>query len=177
MKDKQALTTGEVAKYCGVNFRTVIRWIERGHLEAYKLPGRGDNRVPLASFLNFLEKNNMPVPEALSAQERQLIIYSQDDFGAELAALARRSGWEPLLTDDAIYFGGLLAQKLPAAILLTQSTAIASVNRILRTLELNHSLLLLLVTKEALSTELGDGWLHSQWPQDIERLQQQLDSL
>lgn len=60
---KDALTTGEVAKHCGVNFRTVIRWIEKGYIEAYKLPGRGDNRVPIASFVAFLNSNNMPVPE------------------------------------------------------------------------------------------------------------------
>jgi excisionase family DNA binding protein len=51
--DKQALTTGEAAKYCGVNFRTVIRWIERGHLDAYKLPGRGDNRIPVDTFVDY----------------------------------------------------------------------------------------------------------------------------
>ncbi|MDO6805884.1 helix-turn-helix domain-containing protein, partial [Wenyingzhuangia sp. 1_MG-2023] len=60
VRGKQVLTTGEVAKYCGVNFRTVIRWIERGHLEAYKLPGRGDNRVPVAGFVRFLQSNEMP---------------------------------------------------------------------------------------------------------------------
>ena len=60
---KDALTTGDVAKYCGVNFRTIIRWIEKGYLDAYKLPGRGDNRIPVASFVAFLRSNNMPVPE------------------------------------------------------------------------------------------------------------------
>ncbi|ASP40977.1 hypothetical protein CHH28_17240 [Bacterioplanes sanyensis] len=65
MREKQALTTGEVAKFCGVNFRTVIRWIERGHLQAYKLPGRGDNRIPVNGFVEFLKDNHMPVPDEL----------------------------------------------------------------------------------------------------------------
>ena len=72
MREKQALTTGEVAKYCGVNFRTVIRWIERGHLDAYKLPGRGDNRIPVESFVDFLNNNNMPVPEELDSGDINL---------------------------------------------------------------------------------------------------------
>ena len=76
MRDKQALTTGEVAKYCGVNFRTVIRWIERGHLEAYKLPGRGDNRIPVDSFVNFLKGNNMPVPDDLMMGGKTLLLLS-----------------------------------------------------------------------------------------------------
>ena len=53
MTDKNTLTTGEAAKYCGVNFRTVIRCIERGHLKAYKLPGRGDNRIPVKDCVRF----------------------------------------------------------------------------------------------------------------------------
>ena len=63
---KQALTTGEVAHYCGVNFRTVLRWIKRGYLNAYQLPGRGDHRIPVDGFLLFLEKHKIPVPEDLS---------------------------------------------------------------------------------------------------------------
>jgi len=33
VQEKNTLTTGEIAKHCGVNFRTVIRWIKRGHLK------------------------------------------------------------------------------------------------------------------------------------------------
>lgn len=62
---KAVLTTGEAAAFCGVNFRTVIRWIEKGRLEAYQLPGRGDNRIPIEGFVRFLEQNGMPVPKAL----------------------------------------------------------------------------------------------------------------
>ena len=116
MRDKQALTTGEVAKYCGVNFRTVIRWIERGHLDAYKLPGRGDNRIPVNSFINFLQDNNMPVPEDLALGGRTLVLLAQDgDPTAEIASFVRRVGWEPLITTDPIQFGFLLAQHQPGA--------------------------------------------------------------
>lgn len=63
--EKRAFTTGEIANYCGVNFRTVIRWIKRGHLNAYQLPGRGDNRIALEELVDFLERYNMPVPPEL----------------------------------------------------------------------------------------------------------------
>lgn len=65
MWEKTCLTTGEAARFCGVNFRTVIRWIKRGHLRAYQLPGRGDNRIETKEFLAFLARNEMPVPEEL----------------------------------------------------------------------------------------------------------------
>jgi len=67
--DKRTLTTGEIARYCGVNFRTVIRWIKRGYLNAFQLPGRGDNRVEVEDFLIFLKKNNIPIPEEFQYEE------------------------------------------------------------------------------------------------------------
>lgn len=73
MNEKRALTTGEIAKFCGVNFRTVIRWIEKGYMSAYKLPGRGDNRVTIDEFLRFLESNNMPVPDSLLPKKGSLV--------------------------------------------------------------------------------------------------------
>jgi two-component system, cell cycle sensor histidine kinase and response regulator CckA len=61
---KKVFTTGETAKWCGVNFRTVLRWIERGQLNAYRLPGkRGDFRITSDSLLTFLHENQMPIPD------------------------------------------------------------------------------------------------------------------
>ena len=60
---KRSFTTGEVAYFCGVSFRTVIQWIKRGHLNAYQLPGRGDNRIGVGDLLNFMEEYGMPIPE------------------------------------------------------------------------------------------------------------------
>lgn len=67
MSSPYTLTTGEIAEYCDVNSRTVIRWIQRGHLRAYQLPGRGDNRVAVEDFLRFLKRHRMPVPEELQS--------------------------------------------------------------------------------------------------------------
>lgn len=76
---KDAFTTGEVAKFCGVNFRTVIRWIEKGYIEAYKLPGRGDNRVPIKALIDFLNKNAMPVPDEVAELASSL----EEDAGVD----------------------------------------------------------------------------------------------
>lgn len=78
MLERQVLTTGEVAKYCGVNPRTVIRWIERGHLKAYHLPGRGDSRVEVHDFLSFLREHEMPIPEELLEPSRVRVSSSGD---------------------------------------------------------------------------------------------------
>ena len=99
MKDREhkheALTTGEAAKYCGVSFRTIIRWIDKGRLEAYKLPGRGDNRIPIGAFVNFLKANKMPIPDELLDQ----------DTGQKIAQFTEQVGEDKvkiLIIDDDI---------------------------------------------------------------------------
>lgn len=164
MRGKQALTTGEVAKYCGVNFRTVIRWIERGHLEAYKLPGRGDNRIPLPGFISFLQSNQMPVPDELRGQGRTLLVLVEGDrVGAEIASSARRSGWEPLLAGDSMQFGFLFAEQQPAAIVVNSLDLLEAVNRLRRDGD-NPELLCILAGTDVMSTEARPGWQLVSWP-------------
>jgi len=62
---KTMLTTGEVAQFCGVNHRTVHRWIRDGRLKAFSLPGRGDHRVPVNACIAFFREYDIPVPPQL----------------------------------------------------------------------------------------------------------------
>ncbi len=54
------LTTGTVARYCGVSKVTVLRWIEKGNLVAFKLPG-GQNRIHRDDFFAFAKKHGIPI--------------------------------------------------------------------------------------------------------------------
>ena len=54
------LTTGAVAEYCGVSNVTILRWIEKGHLTAFRLP-EGHYRIHRDDFSKFLAKHNIPV--------------------------------------------------------------------------------------------------------------------
>ena len=54
------ITTGTVAKYCGVSKVTVLRWIEKGHLNAFRLP-EGHCRIHRDDFFAFLAKNSIPI--------------------------------------------------------------------------------------------------------------------
>jgi excisionase family DNA binding protein len=54
------LTTGTVARYCGVSKVTVLRWIEKGNLVAFKLPG-GQNRIHRDDFFAFANKHGIPL--------------------------------------------------------------------------------------------------------------------
>jgi len=90
----QQFTTGEVASLCGVTLRTVINWINRGLLHAYKLPGRRrDNRIPRAELIAFMVKNQLPLPDFLRDVDNV--------GGARSEALARvPSGQQVLVVDD-----------------------------------------------------------------------------
>ncbi|WP_419811410.1 helix-turn-helix domain-containing protein [Bacterioplanoides sp.] len=171
MRDKQALTTGEVAKYCGVNFRTVIRWIERGHLEAYKLPGRGDNRIPVESFVAFLKGNNMPVPDELALGGKVLLLLANNsDTSIEISAAVRRAGWDVKVTADPIQFGFMIAQQSPGAIAITADKDRQSVEKVLKDVEGRDILCLCFdkpANKEAANSH---AWLYYHWPTDQQEL-------
>lgn len=116
---KRALTTGDVAGYCGVNFRTVLRWIERGHLKAYQLPGRGDNRIEVRDFLGFLQENRMPVPEEFQAISRQILIVEDEPAMAHtLKRVLHRAGYETQHATDGFSAGALLASWHPSLMTL-----------------------------------------------------------
>jgi CheY-like chemotaxis protein len=106
--NKRNLTTGDIAKLCGVNFRTVIRWIQRGHLKAFQLPGRGDNRVQVADFIDFLNENHMPIPEELQPSARRVLIVEGDTQSAAVMETAlRAAGFETRLATDGFSAGAL----------------------------------------------------------------------
>jgi excisionase family DNA binding protein len=54
------LTTGVVARHCGVSKVTVLRWIEKGNLMAFRLPG-GQNRIHRDDFFTFAAKHSIPI--------------------------------------------------------------------------------------------------------------------
>ncbi|MFC1941621.1 excisionase family DNA-binding protein [Chloroflexota bacterium] len=53
-------TTGAIARQCGVSKVTVLRWIEKGEMTAFKLPG-GQNRIHRDDFYAFATKHSIPV--------------------------------------------------------------------------------------------------------------------
>jgi excisionase family DNA binding protein len=122
MSEVKVLTTGEAAKYCGVNFRTIIRWIERGELEAYKLPGRGDHRIQVADFVAFLQKNKMPVPDSLQSATTDnnlvLVIEDQPEMAAALRRVLMRHGFEVEVAKDGFHAGTLLSSLKPVLVTL-----------------------------------------------------------
>ncbi len=76
--EQEPLTTGQVAEYCHVTYRAVLKWIAEGKLQAYRTPGK-HSRVRVEDFIEFLKKYHMPIPEGLSAVSSQKRILIADD--------------------------------------------------------------------------------------------------
>lgn len=117
MKEKQVLTTGDVARYCGVHFRTVTRWIQRGHLKAFHLPGRGDSRIFVSDFLAFLKQNKIQIPLDLLASEkrtlRALIVEDDSIMARTIKRTLVGMGIECEIANDGFKAGMLLGTFRP----------------------------------------------------------------
>lgn len=113
-------TSGDVAQICGVSLRTVIRWIEKGELKGFKLPGRGNNRVSEENLINFLKAHNIPFPEELISPGENLILIV-DDEPAAARAIQRvliGAGYETKIAANGFEAGLLLTQLKPAIMTL-----------------------------------------------------------
>lgn len=54
------ITTDVVAEYCGMSKVTVLRWIEKEYLTAFRLP-ESHHRIHRDDFDKFLAKHGLPI--------------------------------------------------------------------------------------------------------------------
>lgn len=74
----EILTVSQASKYCKVSPKTIINWIEAGHLKAYKTVG-GHRRIKKEDLDQFLKEKGMPLPEQPKGEERKKILVVDDD--------------------------------------------------------------------------------------------------
>jgi excisionase family DNA binding protein len=74
----KALTTGTIARYCDVTYRTVEKWIANGKLKAYRTPGH-HCRVKMDDFLSFLQEYKMPIPSFFRQENPKSRVLIVDD--------------------------------------------------------------------------------------------------
>ena len=120
---RKTLTTGEIASICDVNLRTVIRWIERGELKGFKLPGRGNNRVTQEDFVTFLKNHKMPIPAELLDDGHNHILIVDDElpFSKSIQRVLRGAGYETSIANDGFSAGSQLSALKPALMTLDLS--------------------------------------------------------
>jgi len=71
-------TVYQASKLCNVSPKTIINWIESGHIEAYKTVG-GHRRIKKSDLEGFMKKQGIPIPEEEKIEERIRILIVDDD--------------------------------------------------------------------------------------------------
>ena len=71
-------TVFQASKYCNVSPKTIINWIEAGHIKAYKTVG-GHRRIKKFDLEGFMRKQGIPIPEEEIIGERKRILIVDDD--------------------------------------------------------------------------------------------------
>jgi excisionase family DNA binding protein len=74
----EILTVSQAGKYCRVSPKTIINWIDAGHLKAYKTVG-GHRRIKQEDLDQFLKEKGMPLPEEPKIEEKKKILVVDDD--------------------------------------------------------------------------------------------------
>lgn len=118
----KSYSSGDVAKICNVTPRTIIRWISSGKLRAFKLPGRGNNRIAEQDLLSFLHANEMPIPADLVVVEDRhcVIIGSDKHFVRHVKRIVRDADYFTHVVSDPFEAGLYIASKQPALVVLDE---------------------------------------------------------
>jgi excisionase family DNA binding protein len=79
MDERKIFTTGQIAKICGVSLSTAKRWVERGEIHGFRLPGSGEWRIPRQELINFMERNAFPLDDLITSAGKKRILVVDDE--------------------------------------------------------------------------------------------------
>jgi len=86
-RQKDVLTTGEVARICNVAPRTVSKWFDSGQLQGYRIPGSKDRRIPVAALARFMKQHHIPMDALRTGRTRVLIVDAESEFTETLTKM------------------------------------------------------------------------------------------
>ncbi|MDD4890858.1 MAG: response regulator [Phycisphaerae bacterium] len=87
---KEALSTAEAARLLRVAVQSVINWVNRGQLKAYRTPG-GHRRIEVHDLVEFLRAHQMPIPPELNdAPPKVLVVDDEAGVVRLIVRLLRR---------------------------------------------------------------------------------------
>ncbi|MFO8112139.1 MAG: response regulator [Desulfosalsimonadaceae bacterium] len=75
---EDVFTVFTASKYCNVSSKTIINWIDAGHIKAYRTPG-GHRRINRKDLEEFMKKQGIPIPETVVEDDRKKILVVDDD--------------------------------------------------------------------------------------------------
>ena len=123
-RQKDVLTTGEVAKICNVAPRTVSKWFDSGSLTGYRIPGSKDRRIPLNQLIKFMKQHGIPLNGLMSGAKRVLVVDTEADVVDVLQKILEDEARYEVEVARGGFAAGLLADKFrPHVILLDMHLA------------------------------------------------------
>ena len=135
-RDKEVLTTGDVARICHVAPRTVSKWFDSGKLRGYRIPGGRDRRIPVAQLVAFMRAHGMPLGELDGGLCRVLIM----DAGVPDSvreALERSGRYEVFAAANEFEAGVLAQQATPHVIVLGVEKDVETASKICQNVKRN----------------------------------------
>ena len=158
-RQKDILTTGEVAKICNVAPRTVSKWFDSGQLRGYRIPGSKDRRIPLNSLIRFMKVHNIPLDTLQSGRTRVLIVDDESEIIEVLEkVLVEQANYEVRTAHSGFGAGVECERFRPHVLLLDMHLGDLNGEGVLKQVRDNQDLQLTKVI--AMSGKLTDGQAH-----------------
>lgn len=76
---EDTLTVFTASKYCNVSSKTIINWVEAGHINAYRTVG-GHRRIKKTDLESFMRNQGIPIPDEQTKGDRKRILVVDDDM-------------------------------------------------------------------------------------------------
>jgi excisionase family DNA binding protein len=76
---EDTLTVFTASKYCNVSPKTIINWVDAGHIKAYRTIG-GHRRIKKDDLESFMKNQGIPIPEKEEIRNHKKILVVDDDM-------------------------------------------------------------------------------------------------
>lgn len=117
-RQKDVLTTGEVAKLCKVAPRTVSKWFDSGQLQGYRIPGSKDRRIPMTGLIRFMKQHGMPIDGLETGLTRVLIVDSETELTQSIQESLSEQGNYDVEVANGAFAAGIGCEKFRPHVLL-----------------------------------------------------------
>jgi two-component system response regulator RpaA len=130
---QRALTTGAVARLCGVATRTVSKWCDSGKLRNYRIPGSEDRRVPVDDLLRFMKEHGMPTHHLEEHTTYRVLLFGVGGVveAALATALPSDAGYRVESVQSSFDVGCLLYSFKPNCVLIDLSVGRSAAGQVL----------------------------------------------
>ncbi|MEY4669978.1 MAG: hypothetical protein RL518_2677 [Pseudomonadota bacterium] len=128
----RSLSTGEVAKITKTSVQSVIRWIDTGMLNAWKIPGSRFRRIEVSELRAFMLQHHIPLGY-LETEVKRVLVVSHDDTMFSILQSCAPNGL-PVICASPFEAGMRLVDSLVALVVIDESLGEPMVKGILESL-------------------------------------------